>query len=229
MNFAFSIFHFVINVKNVSGFFDCIVNSTEISLGWLPCDFCIWESFWVTVVWWHSACSNHQKEFSQMPLGTLWSTCQKGSKYGILISLTRESLSHAFFTVQLTQGVFLERDELPRAMTNPFLLVNLWNTSSIWIRCCSVRFKYRWSRRKKYVSLSYKIIYYYLWFGHWVKSEAPNKNEIPNIPSKNEHAMSLLSKVSWSFPLDTLSECVSSFVQVEQVISVLNNLFSWNV
>jgi len=54
--------------------------------------------------------------------------------------------------------------ELSKATTNTFLLANLWNTSLIQVRHCSVRRSmFRLYRRKKYVSLiNLSITVYYL-------------------------------------------------------------------
>ena len=118
---------------------------------------------WVIVTRWHPACSNHKRDhFPQDASGNTTSICQSGSKNDILISLTEESLSPCFFTVDPTR--LLMWVELSKATTNTFLLANLWNTSLIQVRHCSVRRSmFRLYRRKKYVSLiNLSITVYYL-------------------------------------------------------------------
>lgn len=83
-----------------------------------------------------------------MLLGTLRSICQKGSKNDILIFLTEEILSLAF-------SQFIPHKEYSLSGMNcqeqgQTLSVNLWNIFLIWMRHCSVRSKYRLSRRKKF-------------------------------------------------------------------------------
>lgn len=100
------------------------------------------------------------------PLETLWSICSKQLPKIIFWPFRGKPFSWLFHSWSHMRSIPCVGWTVKSK--NTFLLANLWNTSLMWIRHCSVRTcKFRLSRKKE-IHFFYKIVYYCSLFDFWV-------------------------------------------------------------